>query len=489
MFLLPALFVAAVQAEGELNCGKIMSSDVTEYRNCDKAFENAVHDGVQYNPIGTTNPVDVSIINCKFTGYNNQGTTTASQAGICYMNKGKLIVNGSQFIECSGMQVMCFWIDSLASAELEECVFRNCSSSHKSGGFFPGASFGGHNPIYGCIGGKGPMSMTGVQFIQNNDGALTFLKTNVDLHSCIFKENRPYRWQIGWGSIPKGGDIAMGQDAVLTAENCIFSNTYDVDEFVDQNRRDGRSLRCYGKSVAFTNCYFETESTDGATMAFFHWSNNDNTEKKHDLSVTLSRCSFKGPCLHLKKSTLKSAGKLNIAVVIEECVSFSGKDKAAVASDVDFDEKLVSYNGAPCFWWPSEEEGGGEEEMSPSPSDVEEGGGEEEMSPSPSDVEEGEVDTGASESEVNPGVGEDSETQSSLKDDLIPGEGNDGSSPKEGLSDGEIAAAVVVPLAIVIGAAVLIVFFMWRRKRMEDTSLSPQGTVETVQETGSSGAV
>lgn len=473
MFLLPALFVAAFQAEGELNCGKIMSSDVTEYRNCDTAFENAVSDGVEYNPGDTTAPVDVSIINCKFTGYNNQGTSTAARAGICYMNGGKLVVNGSQFIECSGMQVMCFWIESSASAELEECVFRNCSSSHESGSFFPGESFGGHDPVYGCIGGKGPMSMTGVQFIENNDGALTFYKTNVDLRSCIFKENRPYRWQIGWGSIPKGGDIAMGQDAILTAENCIFSNTYDVVEFVDQNRRDGRSLRCYGKSVSFTNCYFETESTDGATMAFFHWSNYENTEKLHDLSVTLSRCSFKGPCLHLKNSTLKSAGKLSITVVIQECVSFSGENKEAVASDVDFDEDLVLYNGGACFWWPSSEE---------------EGGGEEEMSPSPSDAEEGEVDTGASESEVNPGVDEDSETSSSLKDDVIPGEDNDGKSPpKKGLSDGEIAAAVVVPLAVVIGVAVLIVFFLWRRKRMEDTSLSPQGTVETAQETGSSG--
>ena len=316
-------------------------------------------------------------------------------------------------------------------------------------------------------GGKGSVSMTEVQFIENNDGAFTFFTGGADLHSCTFKDNRPYSWD-GDKSSPPGGDICMGRDSTLTAENCIFTHTLSRS---GSKMADGQVLRCFGTSASFTNCYFATEIQPQATMYFAHYSSSPGGAPDNTITVTFNRCSFEGPGIQLMEKDAE--GKVTVNIVIEECLSFSGKDQGAVASGVSFDEALVSYNGGACFWWPSSEE---------------EGGGEEEMSPSPSDVEEGEVDTGASESEVNPGVDEDSETSSSLKDDVIPGEDNDGKSPpKKGLSDGEIAAAVVVPLAVVIGVAVLIVFFLWRRKRMENTSLSPQGTVETAQETGSSG--
>ena len=447
-------FRLSVLEEGtSVNCDKFLSSDIDEYKYCEKN-EITTDSPVKFGSV--TDKPNVVIIGCSFANY--QCADTSAKCGVFQMSYGTLFLNTSTFTLCTAPGTSCVYVDSSVTATLENSKFHQCDSSRYGPlVVFPADHFA-NGDISGCIGGSGNLVFTNVEFIGNQDGALvhyrsgTYYETTLNVTSCTFKDNYPTELPVA--DIRKGGDIVIGKNSVSVIENWMFDSTFTRDRTI------GHSVRIFGKDVSFTNCYFTTKSMEGSTVWLERY-NTAGASSIYDMQLTFTRCSFDGPCIHLTKS-METGDYLSVNVTVYECLSFSGENAAAVVKDIQLPGENVLYSGAPCFWWPSNEEDAEPTTEDDIPTTIEDDA---DMPTSPTNPE-----------DVVPG---DGTTEEKDVIDETP-EGN--KNPDDtGLTGGEIAAIVVVPVAVIAGAVVLLVFFLWRRKK-EKSSLSPDSAIENEQE-------
>lgn len=410
--LLVLLCTTAFGEEQSLNCDAFVSYGVSEYRHCQKEFsENDVRtEGVTFYSGAVT------IANCQFTNYRTTGDK--ANGGMLAIYSASLTATDSKFIKCAGGRSACFYLSaSKSTATLTDCEFRECDSSREgwSDPFTPD-NFGGSDKAFGCIGGQGKLVLIRVSFINNLDGSITLHKdTTLELTNCSFKDNQPHQfWDVDPQFSWHGADLVLGKGATLTAEGCQFENKYAL---------QGCSLRAHSANATFTDCHFTVTDESATIMRLTRGKYETDTMS----SVTLTRCSLSGPGVYFERwdKDTKEA-----VITCQECVEFSGKKGSVTGEGIIFEnEDVISYDGVPCGGWPTTEI---------------------------------DVDDPTTEPD-NPTKDTDGEIDDKLPDGQKPGE-------DPGLTGGEIAAIVVVPLAIIIGAVVLIVFFVMRKRNAIQSS-------------------
>lgn len=434
--LLVLLCTTAFCEEQPVNCESFVKYGVTEYRHCQKVFP--VTDRTE----GVTFFADVTIEDCEFTNYRTTGDD--ANGGLFTMYMKNLVVTTSKFISCAGGVTACFYIDSSATATLTDCEFSECDSSREAIlDPFTGWNFGGPDKAFGCISGKGKMVLTRVKFINNLDGCITLHNTKtttLELTNCSFKDNRPHQfWALNDPQFNfHGADLVLGKGVTVTAEGCQFENKYAL---------KGCALRAHSVTATFTDCHF-TVTNEAATIMRISRATDEDDDPMS--SVTLTRCSLSGPGVIFETWTDDT---MTAVVKCEECVEFSGKKGSVTGENITLEgEDVISYDGVPCGGWPTTEE---QDDPTTIEIDVDDPTTAEE-NPDPPNPEPGDP-TKDTDGEI--GASDDDK----LPDDQKPGE-------NPGLTGGEIAAIVVVPLAIIIGAVVLIVFFVMRKRKVIQSS-------------------
>ena len=349
-------------------------------------------------------------------------------------------MTGSTFTGCWSETCSCFYIDSEAVATLTKCQFLQCTLlKGSSSTTFPGDPFGGSSKPFGCIGGKGSLTLTTVKFIENQNGGVIIhgvknsYTPSLKLTDCTFKDNVNYQYVYPVVTTTRGVDVVIG---MYTTDNTITECTFET-----KHPLKGCAIRAHTSPVTCTDCKFIATDKDAVLVNL--WRGNYNTQLIADM--TLVRCSFNAPgiCIETWASNTEE-----VTVHVQECVSFSGAKGSVCPAHVLFDnEDVILYDGVPCGGWPTSDQ---------------------EDEPTTIDEPQGEPTTISDEENLEPG-GNTQDTDGEIKESEEDKDPNnqDNDPKKPGLSGGEVAAIVVCLLLVVAAAIVLVWFFVLRNRRKE----------------------
>ena len=417
-----------------------MSKSKYAYTSC-KFTKKDSTSASTYGDRGDKNRVSLTLEWCYFGNYNAYKETYAS---ICRLKNGEIQVSYTKFESCNGNGASCIYIEHESQSEksvgqFDYCEFTACTSNTKSAEKvgYKDAGLYGNNFAYGCVGCFGLATFTHCNFTGNKHGGLTVAGTGeLTIQYCAFEDNTVF-----WNKIVDGGDLSVGQKAVLRASNCTFENS---------GKGQGRSLTCNGGQVSLSDCSLsfssktslgDPEST-GSTVYF--------TEVP--TAFTLSGCSFEGECVHF--AALDTIQSITLRVL--DCIDFSNSEAAARAPQITFEDGSVQYNGQGC---------------EPAASEVSE------VSVSP---DEQTIYVDPSE----PGTSNDAHEASDNPDPSprIITDDDEGSKGNK-LGPGPIAAIVIVVILVIVVIVVLLIIFLSKRRYLKTDSFSATNTEQEVTDT------